>query len=105
MSEIRVTQGGRHGFGRSIVAAGCVLAALGALTSVAATEVTFYATNMSRPLEVVGDSGRSFDLTLEDVKLGLCPEAGSLPVIDLFCIHALRIRNLDLRGNCKTLLG
>lgn len=56
------------------------------------------ATNLSRPLEVVGDSGRSFDLTLEDVKLGLCPEAGSHPVIDLFCIHALRIRNLDLRN-------
>ena len=56
------------------------------------------ATNLSRPLEVVGDSGRSFDLTLEDVKLGLCPEEGSRSVIDLFCIHALRIRNLDLRN-------
>ena len=66
-----------------------------------AKKITFRrvtATNLARPLEVVGDSGRSFDLTLEDVKLGLCPEEGARSVIDLFCIHALRIRNLDLRN-------
>lgn len=57
------------------------------------------ATNMARPLEVVGDAARSFDLTLDDVTLTLAPEDAARPVIDLFCLHAFRAGGLRLRND------
>lgn len=61
-----------------------------------------HATNVARPLEVVGDPARSLDLTLEDVSIALAPEAASSPVLDLFCFHALRLRNLHLQNDGTT---
>jgi hypothetical protein len=57
------------------------------------------ATNVERPVRVVGDAARQLDLTLENVAIALAPEHAAQPVLDVRRFHALRLGRLMLAND------
>ncbi len=57
------------------------------------------ATNVARPIRIVGDAERQLDLTLENVAIALAPERGAQPVLDVRRFHALRLGRLALAND------
>ena len=57
------------------------------------------ATNVERPLRVLGDSDREFQLTLDNVSIALRDDRRNQPVLDLKRFGALTLRNVTLENS------
>ena len=57
------------------------------------------ATNLARTTRVLGDAGRQFQLTLENVSLALHEANQDQPVLDIHQFNALTLRNVRLANS------
>ena len=64
--------------------------------------VNVKATRIARPLRVLGDQQRQFELTLENVSITLREDEQDRPVLDLTRFGSLLLRNVTLQNGGKT---
>ncbi len=58
-----------------------------------------HAEKVARPLQVLGDADRQFELTLDTVSIAMREDRADQEVLNLTRIGALRLRNVTLRNN------